>query len=363
MELTITIPQGTDRVAMLGTAERNLKLLREALGVSISARDEIVRLSGDGTAVNRAAQMLAQMTEAARRKRPLTRDDLIERINRLSQDEQERNMLAPPRPRQPEANGQRRSAAAGAGRDFGHAAGEGDETDAPRGRGLDVYVRGKPVVGRTQGQKHYLEAISKHDLTVCTGPAGTGKTYLAVAAAVAMLKRGDVRKLVLARPAVEAGEKLGFLPGDMQQKVNPYLRPLLDALHDMMPFEQVQRFMQSDLIEIVPLAFMRGRTLNEAAIILDEAQNTTRGQMLMFLTRMGEGSKTIVTGDTSQVDLEEGTESGLIDAARRLRTVPGVAFVTLARQDIVRHALVQRIVDAYGKEPETAPPPPQRGPA
>src|SRR5690606_13486138 len=181
---------------------------------------------------------------------------------------------------------------------------------------LDVFLTGKRVKPLTEGQRAYLQAIHSHDLVFCVGPAGTGKTYLAVAAAVAMLKRGDVRKLVLARPAVEAGERLGFLPGTMQEKVHPYLRPLLDALHDMMEFDQVQRYMASDLIEIVPLAFMRGRTLNDSLIILDEAQNTTEVQMLMFLTRLGHGSKMIVTGDTSQIDLEDPRESGLVDAIR-----------------------------------------------
>ncbi|MFK7789109.1 MAG: PhoH family protein, partial [Phycisphaeraceae bacterium] len=181
------------------------------------------------------------------------------------------------------------------------------------------------------------------------GPAGTGKTYLAVAAAVSMLKRGQIRKLVLVRPAVEAGEKLGFLPGTLQDKVNPYLRPLLDALHDMMPFEQIERFMAVDLIEIVPLAFMRGRTLNDACIICDEAQNTTKSQMLMFLTRLGHGSKMIVTGDTSQIDLDDPRDSGLIDAVRRLRRTKGIAMCTLDGTDIVRHSLVQRVVEAYGQ--------------
>jgi phosphate starvation-inducible PhoH-like protein len=162
-----------------------------------------------------------------------------------------------------------------------------------------------------------------------------------------MLKRGKVRKLILVRPAVEAGEKLGFLPGSMQEKVNPYLRPLLDALHDMMEFEQVQRLMTTDVIEVVPLAFMRGRTLNDAWIILDEAQNTTRSQMMMFLTRLGHSSKMVVTGDTSQVDLEDPRQSGLIDAARRLAKVPGIAMLSLDKADIVRHSLVQRIVNAY----------------
>jgi phosphate starvation-inducible PhoH-like protein len=311
LELTITLPEETDRVAVLGPAERNIKLLREAFGISIVSRDGSIRLSGEGRSVNRAAEVIADLTESARRRRPMGRLDLIERIHRLTADEGEHGPIL---------------------------------------EGLDVYARGQKVVAKTAGQRAYIEAINNHDMIFCIGPAGTGKTYLAVAAAVSMLKRGQTRKLVLVRPAVEAGERIGFLPGDIAQKVNPYLRPLFDSLHDMMPFEQVQRFMASDLIEIVPLAFMRGRTLNDASIILDEAQNTTKAQMLMFLTRLGHGSKMIITGDTSQIDLEDGTESGLIDAARRLRHVPGIAFVGLDKQDIVRHSLVQKVVNAYGQE-------------
>jgi phosphate starvation-inducible PhoH-like protein len=190
-----------------------------------------------------------------------------------------------------------------------------------------------------------------HDMVFGVGPAGTGKTYLAVASAVHLLRADRVRRVILVRPAVEAGEKLGFLPGDLEAKVNPYLRPLFDALGDMMDYATIRRFMESDVVEVVPLAFMRGRTLNHAVIILDEAQNTTRGQMQMFLTRMGEGSKVIVTGDVTQIDLPDPRESGLVDAARRLSRVPGVAFVALDRSDVVRHELVQRIVDAYGEEP------------
>ncbi len=318
MEITITIPPDTDRVAVLGSADRNLKIIREVLGVNIVSRHDQVRLSGDGDAVNRAAEVISDITESVRKNRSLSRMDIVERINRTS----------------------------GVG-----GFGKTDSFDRITPETfIDVYVSGRRVQAQTSGQKAYVEAMAQKDMVFCSGPAGTGKTYLAVAAAVSLLKRGQVRKLVLARPAVEAGERLGFLPGDMQQKVNPYLRPLLDALHDMMPFEQVQRFMLNDLIEIVPLAFMRGRTLNDAAIILDEAQNTTSSQMLMFLTRMGHGSKVIVTGDTSQIDLENITESGLIDAARRLRSVPGIAFLTLGQSDIVRHSLVQRIVEAYGRE-------------
>jgi phosphate starvation-inducible PhoH-like protein len=197
------------------------------------------------------------------------------------------------------------------------------------------------------------------DLVFCTGPAGTGKTYLAVAKAVYMLKHAKAKRLILVRPAVEAGEKLGFLPGDMQAKVSPYLRPLFDALHDMMEFDQIRRFMANDLIEVIPLAFMRGRTLNDCAIILDEAQNSTISQMLMFLTRMGHGSKMIVTGDDSQTDLPPNVPSGLVDAQRRLAGIKGLEIVRLASSDIVRHRLVQNIVAAYGPSaPVQAPPPP-----
>ncbi len=320
MELTINVPPEADRVALFGTAERNLKLLREALGVTISARGDTVRLSGEGQAVNQAAAVLAELTQAAQKREPMSRTEVVERIR--------------------EKRGET------ALDDTDRAGGNGQETDLGE---LEAFARGERIQAQTQGQRAYVKAIQEKDLVFCTGPAGTGKTYLAVAAAVSMLKRREIRKLVLVRPAVEAGEKIGFLPGDMQQKVNPYIRPLLDALHDMVPVEQIQRLMDSDLVEIVPLAFMRGRTLNDAVIILDEAQNTTPGQMLMFLTRLGHGSKMVVTGDTSQVDLEEGALSGLVDAAHRLRNVPGTAVVDLGNEDIVRHSLVERIIEAYGR--------------
>jgi len=203
---------------------------------------------------------------------------------------------------------------------------------------------------RTDGQGRYVRAMRENDLTLCVGPGGTGKTYLAVGMAVSLLRTGQVKRIVLVRPAVEAGERLGFLPGDLVAKINPYLRPLFDSLHDMMEPDQVKRYMENDIIEIVPLAYMRGRTLNQACIILDEGQNTTVPQMKMFLTRMGNGSKIIVTGDVTQTDLPKQTRSGLSDALHRLRDLPRIALIYLDETDIVRHPLVQQIVRAYEDE-------------
>ena len=215
---------------------------------------------------------------------------------------------------------------------------------------LDVYVRGRQIKGKTVNQEAYIHAIRDHDLVFSIGPAGTGKTYLAVAVAVHLLKTGRANKLFLVRPAVEAGEKLGFLPGDLEAKVNPYLRPLFDALHDMMEYGTIRRFMESDVVEICPLAFMRGRTLNNAVIILDEAQNTTRSQMKMFLTRMGQRSRIVVTGDITQIDLPRGQKSGLKEAERVLTDIPEIEFVYFTKKDVVRHRLVQLIVEAYEEQ-------------
>jgi phosphate starvation-inducible PhoH-like protein len=206
---------------------------------------------------------------------------------------------------------------------------------------------GRRIKPRTPGQAQYIEAIRAHDMTFCIGPAGCGKTYLAVATAVEAYRGKQVRKIVLVRPAVEAGESLGYLPGDLKEKLNPYLRPLLDAINEMVDFEQVKFLMEQDVIEVIPLAYMRGRTLNQAFVILDEAQNATVAQMKMFLTRMGEGSKVVVSGDITQVDLPSGVTSGLRDAAQRLQGIEGIAMVRLNETDIVRHPLVQRIVAAY----------------
>ncbi|MBR5101864.1 MAG: PhoH family protein [Muribaculaceae bacterium] len=208
-------------------------------------------------------------------------------------------------------------------------------------------VNGKPITARTPNQQKLVKAFNENDLTFALGPAGTGKTYLAVAMAVRALKNREVRKIILSRPAVEAGEKLGFLPGDMKDKIDPYLQPLYDALEDMIPSAKLKEYMEGNVIQIAPLAFMRGRTLNDAIIVLDEAQNTTTHQIKMFLTRLGIGSKMIVTGDTTQIDLPRTTTSGLIHALSVLKNVNGIGIVEFGKKDIVRHHLVQRIVEAY----------------
>jgi phosphate starvation-inducible PhoH-like protein len=231
--------------------------------------------------------------------------------------------------------------------DLAVAAQRTDASSAQAGDERVLRTRRAHLAGRTPNQVQYLRQILDHDLTFGIGPAGTGKTFLAVACAVDALERSAVQRIVLTRPAVEAGERLGFLPGDLAQKVDPYLRPLYDALYDLMGFDRVTRAFEKGLLEIAPLAFMRGRTLNHAFVILDEAQNTTREQMKMFLTRIGFGSKAVVTGDVSQVDLPRGVDSGLVEAERLLRRVQGVAFTAFTAADVVRHPLVARIVEAY----------------
>lgn len=306
MNLSITLEQPEKKLALFGSADRYLRMIRDTFGVQLTNRDNDLRISGEKDQVSKAAAVLDQMQRKLRRQDWLSLEDVGNAVkSAMDQDRQQ-------------------------------------SKDA-----IDVYAKGHAIKPKTEGQKKYIDAILNHDLTFCVGPAGSGKTYLAVAAAASMLKHGQAKRLVLARPAVEAGERLGFLPGDLQAKVNPYLRPLFDALHDMMDFEQVKRFMLNDVIEVIPLAFMRGRTLNESVIILDEAQNTTASQMLMFLTRLGHDSKMIVTGDVTQIDLPRDVPSGLLDAMEKLRGVKGIATVELDRSDIVRHRLVQNIVNAY----------------
>jgi phosphate starvation-inducible PhoH-like protein len=306
VNLNITLEQPDKKLALFGTADRHLRMIRDTFGIQVMGRDDEIRLTGQADQVGKAAVVLEQLQRKLRRQDWLSIDEVTQAIGRAA-----------------------------------------DHNDTGSSDSIDTYSKAHSIKPKTEGQKRYIEAVFNHDLTFCIGPAGTGKTYLAVAAAANLLKNGKARRLVLARPAVEAGERLGFLPGDLQAKVNPYLRPLFDALHDMMDFEQVKRFMVNDVIEVIPLAFMRGRTLNDSVVILDEAQNTTASQMLMFLTRLGHDSKMIVTGDVSQVDLPEHTRSGLVDATDKLRGIKGIAMIELQREDIVRHKLVQNIVDAY----------------
>ncbi len=313
MELTIPINDPPRRGALYGTADRNLRLIRAAFNVRISARDGTVHLSGTQEGVRQAAHVIDELQRLLEHHPDISEEMLQDLVS--------------------QAQWNRR---------------------APAGDGLEVFVSSAPIAPRGEGQRRYVQAMLENDLTFCLGPAGTGKTYLAVAVAVSLLKQHKIKRIVLARPAVEAGEKLGYLPGDLQAKVNPYLRPLWDAMHDMVPYEQVKRFLQNDVLEVVPLAFMRGRTLNQSAIILDEAQNCTVSQMLMFLTRLGQGSKMIVTGDDSQSDLPGGSAVGLTDAIRRIEGVASVGMVRMDKTDIVRHPLVQHIVEAYGRNGTSA---------
>jgi phosphate starvation-inducible PhoH-like protein len=315
VNLSITLEQPSKKLALFGSADRHLRLLRDTFGVQVVNRDDELRIAGEPDPVAKTARALDALQKKLRKQDWLTTQEVEQAIGLAA----------------------------------------GGETAHHTSERIETFAKGGAVKPKTPGQSKYLAAVAENDLTICVGPAGTGKTYLAVAAAASLLKRGQAKRLLLARPAVEAGERLGFLPGDLQAKVNPYLRPLFDALNDMMDFEQVKRFMMNDVIEVVPLAFMRGRTLNDSVIILDEAQNTTVSQMLMFLTRLGQGSKMIVTGDVTQVDLPPGTPSGLADALRKLQNIKGIATITLDQADIVRHRLVQDIVLAYEKKPVVEP--------
>ncbi len=305
IEASIPVGNAEDLVLLLGTKDQHLRQIRGAIPAKIITRDGKVVIQGEEDAVIKATAVLEELRATAGRQGALDAGQVAQIIHRVT--------------------------------------GNGDALGAAP---IDIRT-GRKIRPRTPGQAAYVQAIRSHDLVLCAGPAGTGKTYLAVATAVEALKDQAIRKIVLVRPAVEAGESLGFLPGDLQAKINPYLRPLLDALREMMDAEQVRRYMDDDVIEVVPLAYMRGRTLNNAFIIMDEAQNTTVSQMKMFLTRMGEGSKVVVSGDVSQIDLPTHAKSGLVDALHRLRGLTGTANILLTGADIVRHRLVQEIVRAY----------------
>ena len=311
---------------LCGPLDAHLRSIEQALGVTLARRDASFRIEGPRDGVERAVRLLDALYEQA--KAPIG--------ERMLQWTLSKFVAAP--------------AAGDAGSVVGHAGTAGAmaveaAVDAP----VVLHTRHADLSGRTDNQVQYLRQMLAHDITLGVGPAGTGKTFLAVACAVDALERHGVQRIVLTRPAVEAGERLGFLPGDLAQKVDPYLRPLYDALYDLMGFDRVAKAFEKGQIEIAPLAFMRGRTLNHAFVILDEAQNTTREQMKMFLTRIGFGSKCVITGDTSQIDLPKGTPSGLVDAVDVLRGVAGIALTQFGAADVVRHPLVARIVEAYDR--------------
>jgi phosphate starvation-inducible PhoH-like protein len=302
--------EGADPLLLAGVNDANLQELQRSLGVRVAFRGDTLSLTGTLEQVERAAPVVQGLIDLARMGEAATPDDILRLMS------------------------------------------EGPSDGTPAGGDGRIILPGlrRAIMPKTPGQRDYLQAISAHDIVVGIGPAGTGKTYLAVAKAVEALARKRVKRIILARPAVEAGESLGFLPGDLQAKVDPYLRPLYDALEDMMPHDRVQRALESRTIEIAPLAYMRGRTLADAFIILDEAQNATGAQMKMFLTRLGVNSKTVVTGDKTQIDLPKREDSGLVQVERILPGIEGIAFCYLHEGDVVRHRLVREIILAYAED-------------
>lgn len=338
--------------ALFGCRDEYLRLVRERVGVQVVVRGDELRLSGDDQQVETALKVFSELKSILRRHGELFPTEVDRVLTRYTAHHSESADRSVPHRRSEvrQSGPSHSSTPSDHPRNGNHSSGSRPMDTSF----IDLHEKARSVKPRTGGQERYIKSIRENDLVFCIGPAGTGKTYLAVAMALNALRTEQVRKIVLVRPAVEAGEKLGFLPGDLLAKVNPYLRPLLDALADMVTFDQVKRYMENDIIEIVPLAFMRGRTLNETFIILDEGQNTTVTQMKMFLTRMGERSKIVVTGDPTQIDLPVSVKSGLHDAVERLKGIPGVEAVELTGQDIVRHRLVREIVRAYDdKEPGT----------
>ena len=313
IEQTISIERIEDVIDIFGSFDENIKLIEHELDVSVVSRDDQLKISGEAENVLYAVKAVQGLLGLAGRKETITEQNVRYIINLVKAGNEEHiNDIA---------------------RDV-----------------LCVTAKGKPIKPKTLGQKKYVEAIKKNVVTLGIGPAGTGKTYLAVAAAVAAFRDKQVNRIILTRPAVEAGERLGFLPGDLQSKVDPYLRPLYDALFDMLGAETYNKYLERGSIEVAPLAYMRGRTLDDSFIILDEAQNTSREQMKMFLTRLGFGSKIVITGDITQIDLPRDTVSGLKEAMRVLDGVEDIAICRLNEADVVRHVIVQRIIKAYEED-------------
>ena len=309
-EQTINIQRMEDVIDVFGSFDENVKLVEKELGVTVVSRDDQLKVSGEAEHVGWAVKALEGLLSLAGRKESITEQNVRYIINLVKAGNEEH--------------------IGDIARDV-----------------LCVTAKGKPIKAKTLGQKRYVDAIKKNTITLGIGPAGTGKTYLAVAAAVAAFRDKQVNRIILTRPAVEAGERLGFLPGDLQSKVDPYLRPLYDALFEMLGSETYQKYVERGNIEVAPLAYMRGRTLDDSFIILDEAQNTSREQMKMFLTRLGFGSKIVITGDITQIDLPKDTVSGLKEAMRVLDGVEDIAICRLNEADVVRHVIVQRIIKAY----------------
>ncbi|GAB1767528.1 MULTISPECIES: PhoH family protein [Priestia] len=308
--INVQLDDSNEAISLFGVQDANLKRIEEEMQVSIISRGETVVVSGSTENVQLVEEMLKKLLNIIRKNISISERDVVYAIQLAKKNSLE----------------------------FFE-----DVYEEEIGKN----VKGKTIRVKTLGQSHYISAIKKNDLVFGIGPAGTGKTYLAVVMAVNALKNGHVQRIILTRPAVEAGESLGFLPGDLKEKVDPYLRPLYDALHDVLGTEHTQRLIERGVIEIAPLAYMRGRTLDDAFVILDEAQNTTMAQMKMFLTRLGFGSKMVITGDISQIDLPKGAQSGLAAVSKILTNVKGISFVHLEQSDVVRHPLVGRIIQAY----------------
>ncbi len=313
----VSLAAGSELQGLFGRGDEHARLVEEGLRVRLVVRDGMLTISGGEGAVAVAEQVVSELVTLVRQGRPVGNQEVRLALRHFGQQ-------------------------------------DADSFREVQAETIEVSTKKRPVRPKSLGQKRYIEAIRKYDIVFGIGPAGTGKTYLAMAMAVSALLQKEVHRIILARPAVEAGEKLGFLPGTLTEKINPYLRPLYDALYDMLETERATRLIEQGTIEIAPLAFMRGRTLNESFIILDEAQNTTSEQMKMFLTRLGFGSKTVITGDITQVDLPAGRVSGLIEVRSILKDIPGLRFIHFTEEDVVRHELVQQIVRAY--EAYQAPP-------